>query len=43
MKAMNEFKLINMVNTLHDFDLITETQRQSIITKNRKREAKDGK
>lgn len=36
MKSMNEFNLINIVNKLKEFNLITEYQRQKIITKNRK-------
>ena len=38
MKAMNEFNLIVMCDTLLDYGLITEQRKSIIIKKNRKRE-----
>jgi len=37
MKYIDEFNLINLVNKLFEFNLITEKQRQKIINTNRKR------
>jgi len=37
MRLLDEFNLINMLNKLLEFNLITEKQRQRIINKNRKR------
>lgn len=40
MKSMDEFNLINIVNKLIEFDLITQNQRHKIIDKNRQRLSK---
>ena len=37
MKYIDEFNLINLVNKLFEFNLITEKKRQKIINTNRKR------
>ncbi len=37
MRTINEFNLINMVDKLYDFKLITKNQRDKIIEKNRQR------